>query len=480
MSRTFYSYAVSFTLVFILMSLFQSALYFGLSARAFELPSVKPWLLCAYLFMVAWSLILARYYYDKRYVFSFWMIMASVIASFFQFVIFYRILLTRELSSAYIVATAVGLALSIVYSIGLIFSEAGKRRWLKTAGIFNLGVQLATTSSFILAATSVSVRLDGTSEQIEQWLTLISSVGFAFFLLNFIQEKKNAASERSPSEGMLLNVMGIGLVAVIASGIFFVPKLIMEGVALSDNPDHVSDFVQMAAKRYEAGVYVSKTGETLPYRLMKPVDYDSTKKYPLVVCLHGSSGCGIDNAKQVLTALPAQMLSADSIRKKYPSILLVPQCPQRSSWGGIGSLPSVDSLVVELLLFVQNELGVDKDRCYIMGNSMGGYGTWHLVGSHPELFAAAVPICGGGDPSIAEKIKGIPIWAFHGAKDRNVPVSGSRDIIDAIKNAGGNPRYTEYPEAAHNISKQVTENEELLKWVFSQSKVTLNNVNDIE
>jgi predicted peptidase len=217
-------------------------------------------------------------------------------------------------------------------------------------------------------------------------------------------------------------------------------------------------------------VYKQTNGKALPYRLMLPINYDSTKTYPLVVCLHGSSGCGSDNYKQVVTALPAYMLSADSIRSKYPAFLLVPQCPLKSTWGGIAGLPSVDSLVIETIQFLQDKFPIDKNRMYVTGNSLGGYGTWHLIGHHPEMFAAAVPICGSGDPELAPNMMNIPIWAFHGTKDQNVPVSGSRNVIEAIKKAGGKPLYTEFPDEAHDITKKVIDTRELVGWLFSQSK----------
>jgi predicted peptidase len=127
-------------------------------------------------------------------------------------------------------------------------------------------------------------------------------------------------------------------------------------------------------------------------------------------------------------------------------------------------------LVFETISALEEEFPLDTDRRYVAGNSLGGYGTWHLICARPELFAAAIPISGGGNPALARNIVDMPIWAFHGQKDRNVPVSGSRDIIEAIKKAGGNPRYTEYPDKAHNISKHVTDTPDLLDWLFAQQR----------
>lgn len=100
--------------------------------------------------------------------------------------------------------------------------------------------------------------------------------------------------------------------------------------------------------------------------------------------------------------------------------------------------------------------------------SRGGYGSWHFIENHPDLFAGAIPVCGEGNPKQAPKIKSVSVWAFHGAKDMNVPVSGSRQMIAAMKKAGGSPQYTEYPDAAHNIWEEVIKTPGLLDWLFAQ------------
>jgi predicted peptidase len=232
----------------------------------------------------------------------------------------------------------------------------------------------------------------------------------------------------------------------------------------------VGEYLKRIAQPFEARTFVSSTGDSLMYRLMKPLDFDSTRKYPLVVCLHGSSAVGSDNVKQVAATLPAQMLSSVENRKKYPAFLFVPQCPRGFGWGGLPDQPSVDSLVFEAIAAIEKEFLVDTSRRYVSGYSMGGYGAWHFICTRPEMFAAAVPICGGGDPELAKNIVDIPIWAFHGAKDMNVPVAGTRNIIESIKQAGGNPRYTEFPDAAHDIWAEVRQTKELPEWLFTQKR----------
>ncbi|WP_163381538.1 dienelactone hydrolase family protein [Cyclobacterium sp. SYSU L10401] len=164
----------------------------------------------------------------------------------------------------------------------------------------------------------------------------------------------------------------------------------------------------------------------------------------------------------------AQLLAKSKNREKYPSFLFVPQCPPGSSWGVVPNLPVMDDLVFEAIKALETEFPIDETRRYVMGESLGGYGSWHFISTQPKMFAAAIPICGGGDPTLANRIVEVPIWAFHGAKDRIVPVEGSRKMISAIKEAGGNPRYTEFANEGHIISESFQKTEGLLDWVFAQ------------
>ncbi|WP_240543702.1 carboxylesterase family protein [Spirosoma foliorum] len=136
----------------------------------------------------------------------------------------------------------------------------------------------------------------------------------------------------------------------------------------------------------------------------------------------------------------------------------------------MANTPSVASLAIEAILSLDKVYSIDPQRRYVSGVSRGGYGSWHMIGEHPELFAAAIPVCGEGNPDQAQRMKSVSVWAFHGAKDRNVPVSGSRDMVRALKKAGGTPRYTEYPEADHSIWEEVIKTPGLLDWLFAQKQ----------
>ncbi|NOU36918.1 MAG: prolyl oligopeptidase family serine peptidase [Kiritimatiellaceae bacterium] len=242
-----------------------------------------------------------------------------------------------------------------------------------------------------------------------------------------------------------------------------------------------SAFTHAAAEesQIEARIFQSKDGGTMPYRILKPANYDPGVKYPLVLCLHGAAGCGADNTSRGTEAFTA--LSAPEVRKAYPAFLLTPQCPSGKRWvntpwneGSYSTtnIPVSEQMkqVMEILDSVEKEFSIDPSRIYVTGQSMGGYGTWDIVLRNPHKFAAAVPVCGAGDPGQAKSIAHLPVWAFHGEKDPTVPVAGSREMIRALKEAGSAARYTEYPGVGHSSWTPAWKDKELIPWLFSQRK----------
>jgi predicted peptidase len=214
----------------------------------------------------------------------------------------------------------------------------------------------------------------------------------------------------------------------------------------------------------------------LRYRLLRPPKVADGKKYPLVVFLHGAGERGSDNEKQLVHGVPQFVANLE----KYPCILIAPQCPDGKKWVEVDwsadshTQPKepgeVGRLTLALIEKSIKELPVDPKRVYITGLSMGGYGTWDLLARRPDLFAAAAPVCGGADEATATKIKDIPIWAFHGAKDTGVKPARSRNMIAALRKAGGKPNYTEYPDVGHNSWDNAYRDPELFKWLFAQKK----------
>jgi predicted peptidase len=237
----------------------------------------------------------------------------------------------------------------------------------------------------------------------------------------------------------------------------------------------------LTATAAEKRVFLAKTyqnadGETMPYRLFVPASYDKKKKYPLVLWLHGGAGRGRDNSRQISEGnqIGSHVWTEPRNQMKHPCFVLAPQCPPNEVWATVATAEPTKQmqLVLELLKDLQKEFSIDPQRLYVAGQSMGGFGTWSVITQHPGLFAAAIPICGGGDVSKASRLIETPIWAFHGEKDEAVSVSRSRQMIETIKQAGGKPRYTECKDAGHVIWEKVFSEPELLSWTFAQKRAS--------
>ena len=230
--------------------------------------------------------------------------------------------------------------------------------------------------------------------------------------------------------------------------------------------------------RFEARTFKDAAGKTLPYRLLSPKEVRPGEKYPLVLFFHGAGECGTDNEKQLVHGM--NDFASDEIMAKYPAFVVAPQCPEGEQWVDTPwtadshtmkdkpAVPLKQSL--ELVDKLAKELPVDTNRLYITGLSMGGFGVWDAIQRHPDRFAAAVPICSGGDPAFAEKIKHVPVWAFHGDSDTTVKLKRSREMIDALKKAGGNPKYTEYAKTGHDSWTKTYADPKMYEWLFAQRK----------
>lgn len=221
-------------------------------------------------------------------------------------------------------------------------------------------------------------------------------------------------------------------------------------------------------------------GKKLLYRLLKPKGYEAgtKEKYPLVIFFHGAGERGNDNTKQLVHGM--KDFASDAIREKYPAFVVAPQCPEGERWVNVSwSDPRHDmpnepapsmKLSLALLEALQEEFSIDANRIYVTGLSMGGFGTWDAIQRHPELFAAAAPICGGGDAAQAKRIAKLPIWVFHGAEDTVVKPERSRAMVEALKAAGGEPKYTEYPKVGHDSWSATYSDPAFYEWLFAQKK----------
>jgi predicted peptidase len=220
--------------------------------------------------------------------------------------------------------------------------------------------------------------------------------------------------------------------------------------------------------------HVNAKQQRLKYLLFIPTGYDARNKYPLVLWLHGGGARGND-PKVILSwgerHGPLFFARADN-QAAFPCIILAPQCPPGKVWSDPYSDEPLDqtSLALEILDRVQAEFAVDLSRLYLIGVSMGGYATWDIISRRPDKFAAAIPICGGGNPSKAQAMTQTAIWAFHGDEDGMVSVAESRKMIEAVKVAGGRPRYTEYKGVGHNSWEKAFMEPDFLSWIFSQRR----------
>lgn len=242
--------------------------------------------------------------------------------------------------------------------------------------------------------------------------------------------------------------------------------------------------------KYNIYKYVNKTnGDTmdLPYRVYYPTGYnkEDDRTYPMYFFLHGHGECGTNNEFQIrVLQKPNELI--DRIVERDDCIIVAPQCPCehiKHEWVSVhhvwntGSREKLDdeptvamAAANELLhLYIKNKK-VDKNRIYAGGISMGGYGMWELVTRNPDVFAAAVPVCGAGFPSYAEKLKGMSFWIFHGLCDATVPPTGAFEMEKALKEVGADVRATYYEKVGHDSWIPAYKEPDLTDWLFSKHK----------
>ena len=222
-------------------------------------------------------------------------------------------------------------------------------------------------------------------------------------------------------------------------------------------------------------------GVTYKYQVFVPSNWNKKVKWPVILFLHGYGEEGDDGLVQTQVGLPAAIrMHAD----RYPFVVVIPQCRKKDWW----TSPAMEAQALKALDQSMREFKGDPERTYLTGLSMGGFGTWGFSSEHPGKFAAIVPVCAGihsahgadipnyrdvnssPDPyaATAQKIGKTPVWAFHGDADDAVPVAESRQMVAALKAAGGNVRYTEYPGVKHNSWEKAYADPELPAWLVSQ------------
>jgi predicted peptidase len=239
-------------------------------------------------------------------------------------------------------------------------------------------------------------------------------------------------------------------------------------------------------KLYEKYWFTHK-GDTMPYRVLLPENYDASKNYPLIYFLHGAGERGSDNETQLTHG--AKLFLKEDLRKSFPAIVVFPQCARESFWSNVqfkydsaanhwdfhflegGDATKAMSLAQLLLKDLMKKYPIDKKQVYVGGLSMGGMGTFEILRRNPKTFAAAFPICGGAAPATAEKIKNIPLWVFHGGKDNVVPIAYSENMVNALKQLNApSVKFTVYPEAGHNSWDSAFAEPDLMSWLFTHKK----------
>lgn len=246
----------------------------------------------------------------------------------------------------------------------------------------------------------------------------------------------------------------------------------------------------MPAQNFEYRSHVNSgiANYQMPYRLYIPSNYNSDNSYPLVLFLHGAGERGTDNKAQLVANRGATLWAELETQASHPCFVVAPQCPADKQWVNtnwiygsyrIDKVPVSNELkmVKDIIETLKTQYSIDASRLYIVGLSMGGYGTWDFILRYPTMFKAAIPLCGAGDPTKASLISTMPVWAFHSNDDPAVPVSGSREMVNAINALGLNNReqfYTEYYNHGHVLAYQVAlEEPDLADWLFNAEPVTI-------
>jgi predicted peptidase len=196
------------------------------------------------------------------------------------------------------------------------------------------------------------------------------------------------------------------------------------------------------------------------YLLYLPEDYskDPNKKWPFILFLHGAGERGTNVNRVAATGLPKNLQD----KKDFPFIVVSPQCPVTSGWRPFDLNALLDDVLVRYR--------VDPDRVYLTGLSMGGFGAWELVSTYPQRFAAVAPMCGGGNPTSVRRLRNLPFWVFHGDADPTVPVKLSDDMVEALKQAGAEVKYTRYPGVGHDCWTQSYNNPEIYDWFLAHTR----------
>lgn len=223
-------------------------------------------------------------------------------------------------------------------------------------------------------------------------------------------------------------------------------------------------------EHYVKHTFKAKDGTAIDYWIMSPTKIEEGRQYPLVLALHGRGG----------NTEAATALGSKALREQYACFVMAPASTSEGHWArptGFGKIrkkgrntKAMLPTALDAVSAFMEKHPIDSDRVYVTGQSMGGAGTYGAMFLRPDMFAAAVPVCGGWDPKDAGKMKDMAVWVFHGDNDKVVPTDYSRNMVEALKKAGGSPKYTEYQGVGHNSWSRTYESSETWKWLFQQKR----------
>jgi predicted peptidase len=250
-----------------------------------------------------------------------------------------------------------------------------------------------------------------------------------------------------------------------------VPWLVLSVIAASARADDKST-------AFEEHIFKWHGGMKMPYRLLKPEPVEPGKKYPLVLVLHGWGERGKDNHKQ-LAHFGEVFLKAGN-RKHHPCFVVIPQAD--GSWVQhavfdnpirLTKAPPANLVMAnEIVKTVMNKQPVDADRLYLTGFSNGACGLWELLEREPQVWAAAAPFAGAGDPAVIGRAKNVAIWAFHGERDKTIPIARMHELVNAVRASGGDPMYSIIPKGEHGQALFALNEPNLIRWMFAQRRGT--------
>lgn len=443
MNARLYNVLIFFLGLLFAASLFQAIIRFQLGAQLFFFDSYLWWFLIVNIINLTVVILTLKYFQSQRYRFAFVAGTIFALANICHVIIIFTMLEYQKLAGYNIPTQLLSSIIGLIYSISLILLAQKRKYWLAMIGILMFTLSLLYVIIIIRIMYFTTSALVATIENIAHLTDFASCIVPVLFILHFLSERKKSNkldTEKSAQQQF------IGLLAFTFCFIF---SLLFGGKLLSDCRTQIYwtqvnfNRTKALAKLCEFRIFKNSNGNTLMYQLLKPLNYDSTIKYPLVVSLPYGGQPATDTLKQIEGAVAAELLSTGYNREKYPAFIFIPHCPPGGGWGGIPNYPSIDSLVYQAISSLDDKFSIDTKRRYVTGLSRGGYGTWNFICRRPDLFAAAIPVSGAGNPALAHNAVEVAVWSFHGKKDKNVPVEGDREMIQALEKAGAHPKYTE-------------------------------------